>query len=162
VPHHRVEALLGLARQGLEIAVEFGGHSLEAMTWVARTVETSVYEPGSLTLTPTGVRFTLSNPPLRTGAFATCRVGIDGASPRAEGVRVRPARSTIDWRLVSGVTDLAPLELRPGEPIEFDVTLAARASDRPITVRLELECRAIPPLVWFEFTDTPRTPGAAP
>ncbi|HLM91032.1 MAG TPA: hypothetical protein VK424_03140 [Thermoplasmata archaeon] len=162
MPRHRVEALLGLARQGLEIAAEFGTHSIEAMIWVALTVEASVYQPGSFVRTPTGVRFILANPPLRTGAFAACRVGVDGRAPTATGVRFRASPGEGAWSSADEVSEDRPLHFRPGDPVEFEAECTDDGRSGPRTVRLELECPAIPPLVWFEFTDTPRRTGTEP
>ncbi len=155
MPRHQVEALVHLLRQGLAIEGQFGTHPLEAMLWVARTVEESVYQPESLVRTATGVAFTLANPPLRAGAFSSVRVGVDGQPPRSEGVRVRSPGSA-GWRDASGLSRTDPLELRPGEPIEFEVTTSAGRHPRQRTVRLEFQSVAIPPLVWLEFTDSPR------
>jgi hypothetical protein len=160
VPVHRVRAWLGLAHQGLDVGLDFGTRSVEAMAWVALTVERSVYLADSLIRTPAGVRFTLANPPLRTGAFAACRIGIDGRPPTSQGVRVRTWGGTT-WRPASSLTADAPLHFRPGEPTEFEVDVALPTAGPSLHVRLELECPAIPPLVWFEFTDTPRPGGPA-
>ncbi len=149
-------------RQGIEIAAEFGTHSIEAMTWVALTVEASVYEPGSLVRTPTGLRFVLANPPLRTGAFASCRIGVDGRPPTPTGTRFRAPPGTGPWRRAEEISAVDPLHFRPGEPIEFETPLPKDSPDGQRTVRIELVCPAIPPLVWFEFTEMPRRTGGGP
>jgi hypothetical protein len=161
MPRHRVEALVHLLRQGLAIEGQFGLHPIEAMVWVALTVEESVYRPESFVQTPSGVAFTLANPPLRAGAFSALRVGVDGRAPVPEGVRVRSPPGGA-WREASGLSRSEPLELRPGEPIDFEVETALEGRGRPRTVRLELQSVAIPPLVWLEFTDTPRSLSGAP
>jgi hypothetical protein len=159
VPAHRVEALLGLARQGIGIGVEFGPHALEAMAWVGLTVERSVYQPDSFLRTPTGLQFVLANPPLRTGAFAELRVGLDGRPPTATALRWRGLSET-GWHAGTDVSRNHPLEFRPGEPLVFEVDAPPAEEPVPVRVRVELRSVAIPPLVWFEFTDTPRPPSA--
>lgn len=159
MPAHRVEALLGLARQGIGIGLEFGPHALEAMVWVGLAVERAVYQPDSFVRTSRGLQFTLANPPLRAGAFSGLRVGLDGRTPAAEGVRWRDV-SAARWRDATGITPGEPLHFRPGEPLVFDVTSPPVEAPRPVAVRLEFQSVAIPPLVWFEFTDTPRAAEA--
>jgi hypothetical protein len=152
VSDRRFGPLLSLLRQGLSVGVEFGAHSLEALLWVAETVEQSVYERGSLTRTPEGLRFWLNNPPLRVGAFSSLRVAIDGTHVPAERARVRGGPG-LPWRTLTEISGERPLELRPGERTEVAVEGVPSAGVRELTVRLELQSTAIPPLVWFEFTD---------
>jgi hypothetical protein len=159
VPRHRVEAIAHLVRQGLAIEGQFGVHPLEALIWVARTVEESIYQPRSFVRTPTGIAFTLANPPLRSGAFSSLRIGVNGQPPSAEHIRVRSG-ATGPWRVASTFSRADPLELRPGEPTEYEVDVALVGVPHRFTVRLEFQSVAIPPLVWIEFTDRPHSgPG---
>lgn len=147
-----VGRLFSAAVQGLELGIEFGVRSLEALLWIAETVEESVYRSGSLAVREGGVRFSLDNPPLRHGAFSAVRLYWEGAAVGPSEVRIR-AGADRPWRTAASVTRDAPLELHSGEPIDFEVGVSgARPGATPL-VRLELECRAIPPLVWVEFRD---------
>jgi hypothetical protein len=147
-----VARLFSAARQGLEVGLEYGAHSLEALLWIAETVEESVYRTGSLARTPEGVRFTLSNPPLRLGAFSAVRLAWNGAPVPSGSLRIR-AGIQGTWRVASEVTSPAPIDLLPGIPIDIEVALPPRSVGSSALVRLELECRAIPPVVWLEFRD---------
>jgi hypothetical protein len=151
--------LLSLLRQGFSLEAEFGTHSLEAMLGVAETVEASVYEPGSLRVTPTGLLFSLANPPLRLGAFSSLRLRLDGAPVDPALVRVR-TWSDRRWRETRALDATHPLLLGPGErsQVAVDILPAPQGSD--VTVRLELTSVAIPPVVWLEFRDRP-TEGAS-
>lgn len=157
---HHPGSAFSLLRQGLTLGYDFGVHSLEALLWVAETVEESVYLPKSLVRTPLGLSFVLANPPLRLGAFSSLRVWLDGDELRPEETRLRagPARP---WRTTADVTESNPLELRPGEPTEFALDRVPVEEGRTVTVRLELQSVAIPPLVWFEFSEVPRTEAPA-
>ncbi len=161
MPRHRVEALIRLLRQGLAVEGQFGVHPIEAMAWVALTVEESVYQPASFVRTPTGIAFTLANPPLRTGAFSAVRVGLGRRPPSAQGVRVRSPPNA-PWREATTLTSADPIHLRPGDPVEFEVDGPPEGGGGPWTVRLEFQSVAIPPLVWLEFTDTPRSSPEKP
>lgn len=150
----RFGAILSLARQGLTVGLEFGPHSLEALLGIAEVVEESVYEPRSLVRTDSGIAFALANPPLRTGGFSQLRIRVNGTDVPPEAIHLR-TRSAPEWRAAASVTAAAPLELEAGTRTEFraDGTWAAPSDE--LTVRLELRSVAIPPLVWFEFTDRP-------
>src|SRR5271170_2033022 len=117
---HRLSSVLRLAGEAVGLGWDFGLDALEALTWVARTVEGSVYVPGSLTRTATGVRFALANPPLRIGAFSSVRVLVDGTPVPPDRVRVRhvPVGS---WTVTSELTVDRPLALQGGSGIEFEV-----------------------------------------
>ncbi len=145
--------MLSLLRQGLSVEREFGIHSLEALASIAETIEESVYEVGSLTRTSTGLTFRLNNPPLRTGAFSSLRLVIDGVRVPADRARVRVGPGLLG-RDLTGISRDRPIELRPGDRIEFAVDGPFPQGAKKFTVRLELQSTAIPPLVWFEFSDT--------
>jgi hypothetical protein len=155
VSGHHLGTALSLVRQGLTVGREFGVHSLEALLWVAETVEESVYAPKSLIRTSTGLSFVLANPPLRMGAFSSLRLWLDGVQVPPAQARVRSG-AVGAWRTAAEIGRSAPLELRPGAPTEVAIDGAPSGTERPVTVRLELESVAIPPLVWFEFTEVPR------
>ncbi len=148
----RVGRLLSALRQGVELGVEFGPHSLEALLWVAETIEQSVYAPGSLARSPRGVTFVLSNPPLRTGAFSAVRIRWDGVPVVADAIRFRSGPGGAE-RSAATVRRSEPLELLIGVPTTFAVDLPAEAIGPTGSVRLELDCPAIPPTVWVEFRD---------
>ena len=150
--------VLALVGQGLRLGVEFGTHSLEALLWVAETVEESVYEPRSLVRRPDGIAFALDNPPLRVGAFAAITVSVNGAVVPGDAVLFRAGRET-EWRPASRVTSSEPLFLGPGTRTEFRLRGDFGSGDAELTVHLELHEPAIPPRVWFEFTEVPR-PGS--
>jgi hypothetical protein len=160
VSDHRVGPTLSLVRQALSIGREFGVHSLEALLGVAETLEDSVYARGSLRRSGDGLSFALANPPLRMGAFSSVRVLLDGVAVPPGEIRVRPAEGGA-WRTANEIHRAAPLELRPGEPTEISVEHATVGEGLAVTVRLELQNVAIPPLVWFEFTEVPRPEGVA-
>jgi hypothetical protein len=150
-------ALVDLVREGLAIEIGFGSHSLEALLWVAETVEGSVYTPGSLVRTERGLAFSLSNPPLRMGAFHALRAFVGGAPVAASSVSVRegPGRP---WRSAASLSEAEPLAIRPGQSTEIALEPWTDPGPGRLTVRLELESVAIPPLVWVEFADEVRTP----
>jgi hypothetical protein len=153
----RVGAWMSLLRQSLSIGYDFGAHPLEALLWVAETVERSVYEPGSLVRTPQGYAFTLANPPLRSGAFSGARLSIDRQAVEPQAFFVRERGRT--WRSAGALSRSAPLRLAPGERTEFRVDIPPTAEPKPMAIRLEFDSVAIPPLVWFEFEDLPREVG---
>lgn len=153
---HHLGAALSLVRQGLTVGREFGVHSLEALLWVAETVEESVYAPRSLVRSGDGLSFVLANPPLRMGAFSSLRLWLDGVEVPSGDARVRSGAAQ-PWRTAADISRLAPLDLRPGEPTSVMIDRALPGAERPVTVRLELQSVAIPPVVWFEFTEVPRT-----
>ena len=147
-----VGSLLSLVRQGLALEVSFGTHSIEALLWVAETVEEAVYRPRSMVRGPRGIEFELCNPPLRLGAFRAVRVSLDGRPVPAQALRIRIGPSIL-WREATSVSDAVPIDLVPGEPIRFAVDTTAPPVGRRLTVRVELDSVAIPPLVWLEFAD---------
>ncbi len=152
---HRFAQIGGLLRQGVAIEVEFGTHSLEALLWVAETVEGSVYVPGSLHATSTGLGFCLANPPLRVGAFDSVAVAVDGRGIPPERVRFRKTDAAA-WRRASDVGPPDPYVVAPGDSTEFGVEVPPGSIGRRATVRLELRSVAIPPLVWIEIADSVR------
>ncbi|MGA8604258.1 MAG: hypothetical protein WB788_04235 [Thermoplasmata archaeon] len=152
---HRLGPALSMVRQGLSVGREFGLHSLEALLWVAESVEESVYVPRSLVRRDEGLSFTLANPPLRVGAFSSLRLYVDRVEVPAGQVRVGTG-SPLLWRSAAEISRSAPLELRPGDPTRVRLDRVAPVAEREVTVRLELQNVAIPPLVWFEFTEAPR------
>jgi hypothetical protein len=158
VSDRRFGPILSLVRQGLTVGVDFGAHSLEALLWVAETVEESVYRSGSLLRVPRGVAFVLDNPPLRAGSFKSARLTVDGTPIPAECVRVHAGTGSA-WRSLSEVSQAAPLELVPGCPTDIEVECDIPAERERLRVRLELRPVAIPPLVWFEFSDALRPGG---
>jgi hypothetical protein len=152
---HRWGPLLSLVRQGIALEVGYGGRSLEALLWVAETVEEAVYAPGSLALRKGTLTFGLLNPPLRVGAFHRVRLAVEGRPVAPDQLRFRTGEGQ-PWRSAAEVSAEAPLRLAPGRPVAFAATGVGPLSvDRP-TVRLELESVAIPPLVWLEFADAVR------
>lgn len=152
---HRFGSLLRLAGEAAQLEVEFGTHSLEALAWVARTVEASVYVPDSLVRTSAGFRFALANPPLRIGAFCGLRLLVDGTPMPPDRVRVRFGPG-YPWRTSSHLSPEHPLELQGGSSTEFEADWPLVGAPVPITVRLELQSVAIPPLVWLEIHETPK------
>ncbi len=156
VSERRVGPLLSLLRQGLSLELGFGTHSLEALLWIAETVEEAVYHSGSLVRTPTGVAFRLRNPPLRVGAFHALRARLDGGDVPSDRLRFRHGEGEA-WRTAASLSGDAPLVLLPGRPVEFAVDVAPAPASREPRIRLEFESVAIPPLVWLEFSDVLRT-----
>ena len=156
----RLGSVLSLVRQTLSVGREFGLHSLEAMLWVAQSIEASVYVTGSLARSDSGLSFVLANPPLRMGAFSSFRIWVNRVEVSPTDLRFRSGEAS-PWRTAAEVGPAAPLEMRPGEPTEVALDRVSATGDGSVTVRLELRSVAIPPLVWMEFTDAPR-PGAAP
>jgi hypothetical protein len=143
---------LELLREGISLFSEFGLHSTVRLAYVAAFLERSVYARKSLRVVPDGVGFTLMNPPLRVGAFSAVRVAWDGAFHPPEQTFVRVQGHAVE-RSVADIVPARPIDLRPGQPIDF------RLEGMPIDteshrVRVELQNIAVPPLVWFEFTDT--------
>ena len=150
----RLGPVLSLIRQGVSLGLEFGEHSLEAMLWIAETVEESVYASGSLCRTAHGLAFVLANPPLRVGAFGAIRCRVAGRAVPPERGHVRTGADRTG-RTFAEVTRAAPLELREGEPTVIWLEVDVPDPTAAIPIRLELESVAIPPLVWLEFTATP-------
>lgn len=156
----RFGSLLSLLRQGFSVEREFGTHSLAALLSMAELVEQSVYARGSLIWTPSALAFRLNNPPLRTGAFSSLGVSVDRVAIPPERVRFRIGPG-FSWRSASNLAADRPLELRPGLPTEVELGTTEPTDPKNVTVRLELRSVAIPPLVWFEFTDALRREDGA-
>jgi hypothetical protein len=154
VGSRHVGEYLSLLRQGLTLGVQFGPHSVEALLWAAETVEEGVYVAGSLRRTPGGIAFALDNPPLRVGAFTSIRILVDGRPIAPDLVRLRCGAGA-PWRGASSVGPGSELHLGPGDRTEFEVVGSFGKGAAPLTVRLELRTPAIPPLVWFEFSESP-------
>jgi hypothetical protein len=157
--HLRVD--LSILRQGLSVGWEFGLRSLEDLGAFAELLQHSVYETGSLTRVPGGVGFVLLNPPLRMGAFSAIRIFLNGQRHPDDCVWIHPGN-------VAQAISLT--ELGPETPVVIPVGLRTRfllAGNAPIPaghheVRLELQSVAIPPLVWFEFSDDLLPPAESP
>jgi hypothetical protein len=150
----RLGALLRLADDAIGLGWDFGLGSVEALAWVARTVETAVYVPDSLVRTASGFRFALANPPLRIGAFSCVLVRVDGTPVPPDRVRVRH-RPVGAWRTTSEIGTAQPLLLQAGNATEFDADWPVAPGSAPLLIRLELQNVAIPPLVWMEFREIP-------
>ncbi|MCI4339557.1 MAG: hypothetical protein L3J68_04415 [Thermoplasmata archaeon] len=153
--------VLSLLRQGLTLGYQYGAHSVEALLWVAETVEEGVYESGSLRRTPDGIAFALENPPLRVGAFTSVALRVDGTPVPGDSVRFRSGPGA-PWRTATAVAADAPLNLAPGDRTEFDLAGEFGHGGDSITVRLELRTPALPPLVWFEFSESPTEAALEP
>jgi hypothetical protein len=160
VSDRRVGPILSLLRQGITLGVDFGAHSLESLLAVAETVEGSVYRPDSLVRTASGLEFVLDNPPLRSGAFSSLTVSVDGVRVPPERARVRRGEG-FPWRSLADVSETSPVELLPGVPTQIAADAEFPGPGRTVTVRLELRSVAIPPLVWFEFSEVLRDGGTA-
>lgn len=143
---------IGLLRQGISVVSEFGLRSAGRLAYVADFLERSVYAPKSLRTVPEGVGFTLLNPPLRVGAFSSVRVAWDGTFLPSGRAFVRGEGHAID-RALADIDGHRPIELRPGERVDFRLTGVPVVSGLH-RIRLELQNIAVPPLVWFEFADT--------
>jgi hypothetical protein len=157
---HRAEAVLRILRAGLAIGIEFGTHSVESLLGVAEAVQESVMVPHSFLRTREGVSFAFANPPLRCGAFGAVRVRIQQEEVGPDRVRLRHGPGE-EWRTAASVTPTAPFCWNPGQGAEFRIAWLDRPRPGRMTVRLELENIAIPPLVWVEFVATPElAPGA--
>jgi hypothetical protein len=150
---------VALLRAAVSLVREFGLRSAERLGHVAEFLETSVYQPKSLRSVPGGVAFTLLNPPLRVGAFSSVHLAWDGVVVPAGAAFVRPGGHAVE-RPLSDIVPTRPIELRPGQPIYFRLTGVQPDSGRH-RIRLELQSIAIPPLVWFEFTDSIRRAAEA-
>ncbi|MFZ0700147.1 MAG: hypothetical protein WAN74_08200 [Thermoplasmata archaeon] len=156
----RLGSWFSLLRQGLSVEREFGRQSLEALVSIAETIEESVYERGSLARTGAGFTFCLNNPPLRVGAFSSLQLIVEETPIPAERVRYRDGPGSA-WRELSEISKERPLELGPGARFELSVSEPLPEDAKEAKVRLELQSIAIPPLVWFEFTDSVREEGPA-
>jgi hypothetical protein len=145
----------------MTLGVQFGTHSVEALLWVAETVEEGVYEAGSLRRTPEGISFALDNPLLRVGAFTSIALRVDGERIPGERVRLRAGPGSA-WRTAATIGADAPLGLGPGDRTELEILGDFGPDAKPIAVRVELRTPAIPPLVWFEFHDSPSEVALGP
>ncbi|MFZ0892514.1 MAG: hypothetical protein WB778_05570 [Thermoplasmata archaeon] len=148
---------LSLLRQGISIGAEFGPHALIMIARIAEIVEDSVYEPRSLSATPHGIRFALQNPPLRVGAFSSIRAQVNGVEVPSEQARLRTSAQAV-YRSFREVSRTSPFSMIPGQRTEVELDLAGPLKKGPVTIRLSVRSVAIPPLVWFEFTDTIHAP----
>ena len=146
--HLRVD--LSLLRQGVSVAFEFGAAALEELARIAEIVEHSVYEVRSLSRAANEVRFTLLNPPLRMGAFRAIRIYWNGDVVPAEGAFVQSG--TEAERSLESIDQDHPITLEVGERHRFRFT-PVRLADGAQRIRLEFQSVAIPPTVWFEFSD---------
>ncbi len=146
--------VLSLLRQGLTVGVQYGTASVEALLWVAETVEEGVYEAQSLRRIPGGIAFAIDNPLLRVGAFTSLTLRVGSEVVPGDRVRLR-AGPGAPWRTAATIVAGAPLGLAPGDRTEFEALGTFGHGGDPISVRLELRTPAIPPLVWFEFRDSP-------
>jgi len=147
---------VALLREAVSLIREFGLHSTERLAHVAEFLERSVYAPRSLHVAPGGAAFTLLNPPLRVGAFSAIRVSWDGRSVPAEHIFVQREGQAVE-RPATDITPSRPIDLRPGQRIDVRLAGVPTGSGHH-RVRLELQNIAIPPLVWFEFTDSVSEP----
>ena len=142
---------LSLLRQGVGVAVAFGFRSLEGLVSVAELLEKAVYEPRSLRRTSTGIAFTILNPPLRMGAFRSARLLWDGADLPPRTALLRTGASP-DPVFFDSIDTAHPIEIPVGARTVVELRVPSVAAGRH-RVRLELRSVAIPPLVWFEFSD---------
>ncbi|HTP55263.1 MAG TPA: hypothetical protein VML53_01175 [Thermoplasmata archaeon] len=147
--HFRAD--LGLVRQGVHLAWEYGTRPLEELTRLAELLEHSVYERGSLVASEGSVRFTLLNPPLRMGAFSRIGLAWDGIAVDASQVRIGtdPGGAV---RTLASITRDAPATLPIGARSRFSFPVSGPVAGVH-AVRLELHSAAIPPTVWLEFSD---------
>lgn len=146
-----LRADLGLVRQGLRLALDYGVRPLEEMVRVAELIESSVYEHGSMTTDGRNVRFRLLNPPLRMGAFSSIALRWDGAAIPPSDATIASADSQSPRRFES-ISQAEPATI----PIGRRTAIAFETDRREIAVhrvRLELKSVAIPPMVWLEFAD---------
>lgn len=146
-----LRADLGLVRQGLRLALDYGFRPLEEMVRVAELVESSVYEHGSLTTDGTRVRFRLLNPPLRMGAFSRITLRWDGTAVPPSAAQISSEASRPPTRF-DEISAEQPISIPVGRRTEIVFRTDQRASG-PHRVRLELQSVAIPPAVWLEFSD---------
>ncbi len=144
---------LQLAREGLLVGWHFGARSLGELVRIASYIETSVYERGSLRRTADGIRFRLTNPPLRLGAFDRATLWVDGAPIAPDRVEAVPAGAPEAHRF-SDLSAERPLLLLPGRATDFRARLdPPPPGGRHLTLRMELHNVAIPPPVWLQFRD---------
>ncbi len=146
---------LSLLRQAVTIDHEFGAASLLELARVARFLEHAFYERRSLVRTPYGIAFTLTNPPLRLGAFKALRLFVDGTLVPAERSRVRAAGA--EPVRFSDIDSAHPFRLTLGQSMRLEAELLPVGPGTHV-LRLELQSAAIPPLVWIEIHDSVRGP----
>jgi hypothetical protein len=141
---------LSLLRQGIGLGLDYGLHSLEELARLGAFLEHTVYESGSLRVEEGRAVFTLLNPPLRMGAFSGVRVLWDGSAiPPAEVVVAREGYPKVE---PSEIDRDHPFTIPVGSRTHFRLH-AATPDPAHHRIRLELQSVAIPPKVWFEFTD---------
>lgn len=148
--HSHLRVDLGLVRQGVHLAIDFGLQPVEELTRVAELLEHSVYELGSLRGDGREVRFVLRNPPLRTGAFGSVRLFWDGAPQPTAGAWAAGPDGT--RRPLDALRRESPLLLPVGRRTRFGFPFAGPVAGVH-RVRLELRSVAIPPTIWMEFSD---------
>ncbi|MCI4330329.1 MAG: hypothetical protein L3K19_00575 [Thermoplasmata archaeon] len=149
---------LSLLDQGISLGIGYGFHAVVELARLGELLLHSVYEPGSLRIEGGRAAFTLRNPPLRMGAFSAVRVLWDGTEIPAGQVTVVP--DGLPPRPSAEVDRDRPLTIPVGARCEFLLHPTAGDSHRH-RIRLELQSIAIPPKVWFEFSDV-LLPGPAP
>ncbi|HYK94210.1 MAG TPA: hypothetical protein VEY07_09275 [Thermoplasmata archaeon] len=147
--HFRMD--LSVVRQGLRLFWEFGLQPLEEMVRVAELLEHSVYERGSLVRRGSRIEFVLLNPPLRMGAFSSIAARLDDVPVAPEAAFISPG-GTGASRAFSTITRDDPLTIPVGVRTRISLE-APQVEPGHRRVRLELHSRAIPPRVWFEFSD---------
>lgn len=144
---------LELAREGMLIGWDYGRRPLVELARTAEYIERSVYRKGSLRREANRVIFELRNAPLRQGAFGRVRLFLDGAPVDPERATIHP-RDAPAPRTLAEIRPEAPVVLRPGVEVRLEIgTGPVRTVGTEVTVRMELESVAIPPLVWLEFRD---------
>lgn len=153
-----LRADLSLVGQGVALGWDYGVHSLVGLARVAELLLHSVYEPGSLREEGGRVTFTLRNPPLRMGAFSGVRILWDGSLVDPSATQIAP--DGVPPRTLSELGRESPVTIPVGRRTRFFLP-AVKADGHRHRVRLELQSVAIPPRVWYEFSDELR-PGSAP
>jgi hypothetical protein len=141
-----------LAKEGVLLSWHFGGRSVAGLARIAEYIQRSVYLAGSFRRTEDGFRFVLLDPPLRLGAFVHLELLVDGRPVPGDRVLLRSERIGAP-RSADSVGPVTPIELLPGDPVEFRVRTDPALGGGAHAVRLNLRNQAIPPLVWFEFHD---------
>jgi hypothetical protein len=146
---------LELVKQGIGITTGLGIGGMEGLGRMALLVGLNVYEFGSLKPTGEGVTFTLRNPPLRMGAFSAIRAFWDKVQVPPTMLQVSVRGSPTATR-ADRIDRDHPFTIPVGKRTDFRLDIGA-AVPGPHHVRLELQSVAIPPLVFFEFTDPLKT-----
>ena len=152
---------LSLLRSGLSLGWSFGLASLSELARTALELESGIYRAGSLVRAGDRIEIELDNPPLRIGAFRSVRIAWDGAWVPSERAQVS-TESRPELRSLASITVDVPLELGVGEGSRFSLAIPPGPVAGLHRVRIEWWSRAIPPLVWLEFTDEIRGSGRGP